>query len=82
MSEALDRLVLDLVEWIARARRTHGEVLEAWRTSCQRFTVWEDAVDRGYVERRATWDSAVRITPQGADFLAKHGRPVPAQTTG
>ena len=48
-----DPLVLDLVEWIAREPRLYSEVIESWRTSCPRLTIWEDAVDRGYVTRAA-----------------------------
>ena len=53
MTETTDPLVLDLVEWIAREPRLYSEVIETWRTSCPRLTIWEDAVDRGYVARRA-----------------------------
>lgn len=42
-------LILDLVAWVATQPRPYGEVIEAWRTSCPRLTVWEDAVDRGLV---------------------------------
>src|SRR5262249_44982149 len=47
MSDRLDPLVLDLVEWVAKEPRPYAQVLEAWRTSCPRLTVWEDASDRG-----------------------------------
>jgi len=48
MSQAtnLDPLVLDFVEWIAKEPRAYADVLDAWRTSCPRLTVWEDAIDR------------------------------------
>jgi len=49
----IDPLVLDLVEWIAREPRTHADVMDAWRTSCPRLTVWEEAVERGLVRRVA-----------------------------
>jgi hypothetical protein len=52
MAEPTDPLVLDLVEWIAREPRLYAEVIESWRTSCPRLTIWEDAVDRGYVARQ------------------------------
>jgi hypothetical protein len=39
MTEAADPLVLDLVEWIARAPRPYAEVIETWRTSCPRLTI-------------------------------------------
>ena len=47
-----DPLVLDLVEWIAVEPRLYSEVIETWRTSCPRLTIWEDAVDRSYVARQ------------------------------
>ena len=56
MRDATDALVLDLVEWIAREPRPYSEVIDTWRTSCPRLTIWEDAVDRGYVARRPTAD--------------------------
>ena len=42
MAGSLDPLVLDLVEWVAKEPRTYAEVMDAWRTSCPRLTVWED----------------------------------------
>jgi len=76
MAETTDPLVLDLVEWIAREPRLYSEVIETWRTSCPRLTIWEDAVDRGYVTRQSTAGAGVRvaITAAGEDFLRAHGR--------
>ena len=51
MADDLDPLIFDLVEWVARSPRSYAEVMEAWRTSCPRLTVWEDAVERGYLVR-------------------------------
>ncbi|MPZ11071.1 MAG: hypothetical protein GEU89_12805 [Kiloniellaceae bacterium] len=76
MSEDLEPLILDLVEWVARRPRPYAEVMEAWRTSCPRLPVWEDAVDRGLVERRAEagGDPLVGVTTAGLDYLQRHGR--------
>jgi hypothetical protein len=76
MSETADPLVLDLVEWIGRAPRLYSEVIETWRTSCPRLTIWEDAMDRGYVAREpgAGQGARVAITERGANFLREHGR--------
>jgi hypothetical protein len=76
MTETTDALVLDLVEWIGRGPRRYSEVIETWRTSCPRLTIWEDAVDRGYVTRQPTADRGVcvAITESGAKFLREHGR--------
>jgi hypothetical protein len=65
----LDPLILDLLEWIAREPRSYADVIEAWRTSCPRLTVWEDAVDRGQGR-----DILIRLTADGREFLREHGR--------
>jgi hypothetical protein len=72
----LDPLILDLLEWIAREPRSYAEVIEAWRTSCPRLTVWEDAVDRGFAVRKhvAGRQVTIRLTAAGRDFLREHGR--------
>jgi len=76
MTDATDPLVLDLVEWIAREPRLYSEVIEAWRTSCPRLTIWEDAVDHGYVAREPVAGIGVRVTVTdgGEKFLRANGR--------
>lgn len=75
MADAKDPLVLDLVEWIARAPRLYSEVIETWRTSCPRLTIWEDAVDRGYVAREAAaGGTMVTVTEDGERLLRDNGR--------
>ncbi len=69
-------LILDLVEWVAEKPRPYSEVMDAWRTSCPRLTVWEEAVDRGLVVRRYV-DGAgaiVEASQSGKAALASHGR--------
>lgn len=74
-SDVTKPLILDFLEWVAAEPRSHREVMETWRTSCPRLTVWEDAVDAGYVERVRTADAqTVRITPRGLDALKTAGR--------
>ena len=48
MCDTVDILILDLLEWMGPNPRPYGEVIEAWRTSCPRLPVWEDANDRGF----------------------------------
>ncbi len=76
METTLDPLVLDFVEWVAMRPRRYAEAMEVWRTSCPRLTVWEEAFDRGYVERRPSGDgrTMVATTPAGLSFLRAHGR--------
>jgi len=62
-----ETLVLDLLEWIGPQSRPYGDVMDAWRTSCPRLTIWEDASDAGLVEVR---DRKVSVTAVGNDFLS------------
>jgi len=76
MNKTADPLVLDLVEWVAREPRPYSEAIETWRTSCPRLTIWEDAIDRGYVARQPVAGRGVRIaiTERGRKLLREHGR--------
>ncbi len=76
MPTVADPLVLDFVEWIAREPRPYSEVIAAWRTSCPRLTIWEDAVDAGYVTRKtiAGRGVTVTVTEEGEKLLRTHGR--------
>jgi hypothetical protein len=71
---SLEPLLLDLVEWIAKEPRTYAEVMEAWRTSCPKLTLWEDAIDHGFVERAAVGRGFVLVTKRGEDFLRANRR--------
>jgi hypothetical protein len=76
MADTADPLVLDFVEWIAREPRLYSEVIATWRTSCPRLTIWEDAVDGGYVAREAVAGLGLRVTvtEDGEKLLRRHGR--------
>jgi len=50
MSDPVEALVLNLLEWIGKDARPYAEVIEAWRTSCPRLPVWEEANERGFIE--------------------------------
>ena len=66
----VEALILDLLEWVANGERSYEEVMDAWRTSCPRLPVWEDANDRGLVMRgEANGRCIVRITSSGLALL-------------
>jgi predicted transcriptional regulator len=71
----VEALILDLLEWVASGERSYEQLLDAWRTSCPKLPVWEDAVDRGLViteETSGRW--VVRITPSGLALLEQRKR--------
>ena len=68
-------LVLDLLEWLAAGARGYEDAMEAWRTSCPRLPVWEDAQDRGLIARdQVNGRRVVRVTLAGRELLEQHGR--------
>ena len=75
MADPIEPLIVDFIAWIAAGPKSYAEVMDAWRTSCPRLTVWEDAVDRGLVARRRdASDTLVDLTPLGRAFLEEAGR--------
>jgi hypothetical protein len=69
----VEALILDLLEWLAGGERSYTEVMDAWRTSCPRLPVWEDANDRGLVITEEVHGRLiVRVTSSGHGFLAEH----------
>ena len=49
MEPTIDRVMLDLVDWLAKRERTWEEMLSAWRSECSKTPIWEDAIRRGLV---------------------------------
>ncbi len=72
MDATVEALVVDLLHWVALRERSYEEVMAAWRTSCPRLPVWEDACDQGLVVSEG---GVVRVTEAGQAFLARHRRP-------
>ena len=71
----VEALILELLEWVTKRDRTYEEVMEAWRTSCPRLPVWEEANDRGLVVmENVNGLCVVRITSSGRDLLVQRDR--------
>ena len=74
----VESLLLDLLEWLAQRDRSYDEVMAAWRTSCPRLPVWEEANDRALVtQQEVNGRSIVRITPAGLALLQTLRKPAP-----
>jgi D-3-phosphoglycerate dehydrogenase / 2-oxoglutarate reductase len=71
VTDTLDDLILDLLEWLGSGSRPYPEVLDAWHSSCPRFPVWESANERGLVERRHLPGRGqfVSVSTDGAEYL-------------
>jgi hypothetical protein len=73
MTDVVEPLILDLLEWIGPAPRPYDEVIDAWRTSCPRLPVWEEANARGFVSRehRPGVGAFVAVTGERRAYLAQ-----------
>ncbi len=72
----VEALILDLLQWLSDRERTYEEVMSAWRTSCPKLPVWEDANDRGLV---IISGAIVKLTPSGQSFLKSGAGSRPAR---
>jgi hypothetical protein len=74
-SDTVESLILDFIEWVARRERTYQEALDAWRTSCPRLTIWEDAQERRLVACEVSHGrTLVRPTRAGFTLLKERRR--------
>lgn len=77
--DPIDSLLLDLIEWIGPGRRPYAETMDAWRTSCPRLPVWEEATARGFIERRREPGSPafVSVSAAGVAYARRSRPPAP-----
>lgn len=76
MAGSPNPLILQLLEWLSARERTYAEVMDAWRTSCPRLSIWEDASMDGLVRVDGA-TGVVTLTARGLTLLAESpsGRP-------
>lgn len=79
MSDSPSLIMIQFLSWVADRPRSYAETMDAWRTSCPRLSVWEDAVIADLVRLEGEGGRAVKLTDRGAAVLrqAQIGRPRP-----
>jgi hypothetical protein len=79
VSDSVDTLILDLLDWMGPDARSYAETLDAWKTSCPRLPVWEEANDRGFISRRHAPGGGVvvAVSAAGMAYLRTHRQPSP-----
>jgi hypothetical protein len=72
MADPAHALTLQFLAWVGEAPRTYAQAMEAWRSTCPRLSIWEDAILDGLVAFAggATRNqSRVTLTPKGRALL-------------
>ena len=66
-NQRADPLMVEFLAWLSGHTPTYAETMEAWRTSCPRHPVWEDAFASGLIQVQGTW--TVVLTTLGRRVL-------------
>jgi hypothetical protein len=69
MSDSPSLIMIQFLSWVADRPRSYAETMDAWRTSCPRLSVWEDAVIADLVRLEGEGGRAVKLTDRGAAVL-------------
>jgi hypothetical protein len=72
MPEPVSLLMFEFLAWVSIRRRTYAEAMEAWRSTCPRHTVWEDALAGGLIQVQSGGtlrQPEVTLTPRGRAVL-------------
>jgi hypothetical protein len=59
-------LTTQMLEWLEEQPRSYAETLDAWKTSCPRLSIWEDAIADRLIRVEA---GQVQVTAAGRAFL-------------
>jgi hypothetical protein len=77
-------LMREFLSWLSSRRRTYAEAMEAWRSTCPRHTIWEDALVSGLIQVGSggpLQQREVTLTPRGKAVLdAEPGERAPADS--
>lgn len=69
MNRSHDALTLQMLEWIAQGQHSYREVLDVWRSSCPRLTIWEDACADGLIDSAPGMSGKVTLSAKGKELL-------------
>ena len=71
MPESPSLIMIQFLAWVADRPRNYAQAMDAWRTSCPRLSVWEDAIIEGLVRIEGNANRRVSLTSRGSAVLAQ-----------
>ena len=72
MPEPVSLLLGGVLAWVSSGPRMYADYMEAWRSTCPRQSVWEDALADDLIQienGRTLYQSLVTLTPRGRAIL-------------
>jgi hypothetical protein len=81
----MNALTRQFLVWVTSGPRSYADAMEAWRTSCPRQSIWEDAVRDRLVTIERAGDGSMKqanvmITARGRRLLARSQASAPRLT--
>ena len=69
-------IMIQFLQWVADRPRSREDVMDAWRSSCPRFPVWEDARADGLIRQCGgeRGEHRVELTERGRAGLGQSNR--------
>jgi hypothetical protein len=71
MSDSPSLIMVQFLSWVAERPRNYAQTMDAWRTSCPRLSVWEDAIIEKLVRLEDNGARTVTLTEGGHAVLQK-----------
>ena len=62
-------ILIQFLTWVADRPRNYAQAMEAWRSTCPRLSVWEDAIIDGLVRLENDPQRTVNLTGRGRAVL-------------
>ena len=80
MSDSPSLIMVQFLTWVADRPRTYRQAMDAWRTSCPRLSVWEDAIldELIRIGNDKDKDKTVSLTARGRAALEQAKAPAHA----
>jgi hypothetical protein len=75
-------IMIQFLTWVADRPRNYAQTMDAWRSSCPRLSVWEDAIIEGLIRIESNANRSIRLTPQGVAVLARSQQQTQPQMSG
>jgi len=75
MPDSQSLTMIEFLAWVADRPRTYAQAMEAWRSSCPRLSVWEDAIIDGLIHVESGPRRAVNLTIRGRGVLQEARQP-------
>ena len=69
-------IMIQFLAWVADRPRTYADAMDAWRTSCPRLSVWEDAIIEDLVRIEGNGAGRGASRAASAVTLTRRGRAV------